>query len=36
MKADFPSSKNWKADTEIAANTEWLKNFVSSVRQDSI
>ena len=33
MKADFPSSKNWKADTEIAANTEWLKNFVSSVRQ---
>ena len=33
MKADFPSSKNWKADTEIAANTEWLKSFVSSVRQ---
>ena len=33
MKADFPSSKNWKVDTEIAANTEWLKNFVSSVRQ---
>jgi len=33
MKADFPSSKNWKADTEIAANTEWLKNFVSSVRK---
>ena len=33
MKADFPSSKNWKVDTEIAANTEWLKSFVSSVRQ---
>ena len=33
MKTDFPSSKNWNADTEIAANTEWLKNFVSSVRQ---
>ena len=33
MKADFPSSKNWKANAEIAANTEWLKSFVSSVRQ---
>ena len=33
MKADFPSSENWKGDTEIAANTEWLKNFVSSIRQ---
>ena len=33
MKANFPSSKNWKVDTEIAANTEWLKSFVSSVRQ---
>ena len=33
MKADFPSSENWKADPAIAANTEWLKSFVSSVRQ---
>ena len=33
MKADFPSSENWIADAEIAANTEWLKSFVSSVRQ---
>ena len=33
MKANFPSSKNWKVDTEIASNTEWLKSFVSSVRQ---
>ena len=33
MKADFPSSNNWRADDEIVANTEWLKNIVSSVRQ---
>ena len=33
MKADFPSSNDWKVDDEIVANTEWLKNIVSSVRQ---
>ena len=33
MKADFPSSNNWRVDDEIVANTEWLKNIVSSVRQ---
>ena len=33
MKADFPSAENWKVDPAIAANTEWLKSFVSSVRQ---
>ena len=33
MKADFPSSENWKADAAIAANTGWLKSFISSVRQ---
>ena len=33
MKADFPSSNDWKADDEIVANTEWLKNIVSSIRQ---
>ena len=33
MKADFPSSNDWRVDDEIVANTEWLKNIVSSVRQ---
>jgi len=33
MKADFPSSNNWRVDDEIVGNTEWLKNIVSSVRQ---
>ena len=33
MRADFPSSDNWRVDDEIVANTEWLKNIVSSVRQ---
>ena len=33
MKADFPSSNNWRVDDEIVANTEWLKKIVSSVRQ---
>ena len=33
MRADFPSSNNWRVDDEIVANTEWLKNIVSSVRQ---
>ena len=33
MKANFPSSNDWRADDEIVANTEWLKNIVSSVRQ---
>ena len=33
MKADFPSSNNWRVDDEIVANTEWLKNIVSSIRQ---
>ena len=33
MKADFPSSNDWRMDDEIVANTEWLKNIVSSVRQ---
>ena len=33
MKADFPSSNDWKVDDEIVADTEWLKNIVSSVRQ---
>ena len=33
MKANFPSSNNWRVDDEIVANTEWLKNIVSSVRQ---
>ncbi len=33
MKADFPSSNDWRVDDEIFANTEWLKNIVSSVRQ---
>ena len=33
MKADFPSSNDWRVDDEIVANTEWLKNIISSVRQ---
>ena len=33
MKADFPSSNDWRVDDKIVANTEWLKNIVSSVRQ---
>ena len=33
MKADFPSSNEWRVDDEIVANTEWLKNIISSVRQ---
>ena len=33
MKADFPSSNDWRVDDELVANTEWLKNIVSSVRQ---
>ena len=33
MKADFPSSNDWRVDDEIVANTEWLKNIVSSIRQ---
>ena len=33
MKADFPSSNDWRVDDEIVANTEWLKNIVSTVRQ---
>ena len=33
MKADFPSANDWRVDDEIVANTEWLKNIVSSVRQ---
>ena len=33
MKADFPSSNDWRVDDEIVADTEWLKNIVSSVRQ---
>ena len=33
MKADFPSSNDWRVDDEIVSNTEWLKNIVSSVRQ---
>ena len=33
MKADFPSSNDWGVDDEIVADTEWLKNIVSSVRQ---
>ncbi len=33
MKSVFPSSDDWKTDDESAENTEWLKNFISSVRQ---
>ncbi len=33
MKADFPSPNDWRVDDEIVANTEWLKNIVSSIRQ---
>ena len=33
MKADFPSSNEWRVDDEIVANREWLKNIISSVRQ---
>ena len=33
MKADFPSSNDWRVDDKIVANTEWLKNIVSSIRQ---
>ena len=32
MKADFPSSNDWRVDDKIVANTEWLKNIVSSFR----
>ena len=33
MKSSFPSSNNWSADEAGAEKSEWLKNFVSSVRQ---
>lgn len=33
MKSSFPSSNDWMADDDSAAKSEWLKNFVSSVRQ---
>jgi len=33
MKASFPSSNDWTADEAGAQKSEWLKNFVSSVRQ---
>ena len=33
MKSSFPSSNDWPADDDSAAKSEWLKNFVSSVRQ---
>jgi len=33
MKSSFPSSNDWTADEAGAQKSEWLKNFVSSVRQ---
>ena len=33
MKSSFPSSKDWSADEAGARKSEWLKDFVSSVRQ---
>ena len=33
MKSSFPSSDDWTADEAGAEKSEWLKNFVSSVRQ---
>ena len=33
MKSSFPSSNDWPANDDSAAKSEWLKNFVSSVRQ---
>ena len=33
MKSSFPSSNDWMTDDDSAAKSEWLKNFVSSVRQ---
>jgi len=33
MKSSFPSSNDWTANETGAEKSEWLKNFVSSVRQ---
>ena len=33
MKSSFPSSNDWSADEDGAKKSEWLKDFVSSVRQ---
>ena len=33
MKSSFPSSNDWSADETGARKSEWLKDFVSSVRQ---
>ena len=33
MKSSFPSSNDWSADEAGAEKSEWLKDFVSSVRQ---
>ena len=33
MKSSFPSSNDWSADEAGARKSEWLKDFVSSVRQ---
>jgi len=33
MKSSFPSSTDWSADEAGARKSEWLKDFVSSVRQ---
>ena len=33
MKTSFPSSNDWSADETGARKSEWLKDFVSSVRQ---
>ena len=33
MKSSFPSSNDWSDDEACAKKSEWLKDFVSSVRQ---